>query len=137
MTRKALAHALGEIAHGMEYCFYSGFSHRIGETIVAYPAMWLTPPEVTAVEGRAQGRVRYRVALQLMQLARKATPEQKEEILCALEEGALEVCRALESRCEVVSASLVGCTPAEFSLTNHGEISMTLKMDVEMPFCRI
>lgn len=137
MTRKTLAQAIKEAALKLEYCFYSGFDYRMNETIIAYPAVWLSPPSIVAVEGRNEGKIRYRVALKLMKLAKKSSTQQKEEAWSQLEHDALEMCRAIACRREIASVKITECTPAEFSLTNHGELSMALRFDVEIPFCNL
>jgi hypothetical protein len=138
MTRKTLVQAVGQIAHKLGYAFYCHPDQRMADTIIAYPAMWLSPPRVVAVQGRLEGRMRYRIALHLMELAYSGHSEEDEsqERWCALEEAALEVCRALGENRNVTAATLTDCAPAEFSLTNHGERSMCLKMDVDMNFCK-
>ncbi|MDR2885838.1 MAG: hypothetical protein LBU95_03535 [Rikenellaceae bacterium] len=152
MTRKLLAQALQQTAHKLGYAFYSEFDHRMGETIIAYPTLWLSPPRIVAVEGRREGRIRYRITMHLMKLAQQARaagdgldfggqvagPDgAREQLWCALEAGAIEVCRGLADSRHVAAATLMDCAPAEFSLTNHGEVSICLKMDVDMNFCNI
>lgn len=136
MTSKTITQALREAAAGIGYSFCSGFDYRMQETIKAYPCLWLSPPKITAVKGRSEGRIRYRAAMHLMKLSGKAGGAQREEICSALEEDALAVYRSLAQDGRI-SAWLVECSPAEFSLTNHGEISVSLKMDIDVPFCNL
>lgn len=137
MTRKTLAQAIKEAALKLGYCFYSGFDYRMNETIVAYPAAWLSPPAIVAVTGRSEGRIRYRIALKLMKPAKKSSEEQKDEIWGQLERDALEMCRAMAGRKGIAAVEIAECAPAEFTMTNHGELSMALKFDVEIPFCNL
>lgn len=135
MTRKLLTASLREAAVKLGYCFYSGFDYRMNETIIAYPAVWLLPPRVVGVEGLGEGRICYSLELQLMTLAGKSTPEEKEEAWGNLEWDAVELYRQVARSAGVLSATVLECAPGEFSMTNHGELSVSLKMEVEVPFC--
>lgn len=137
MTRKSLAACIKQAATDLGYCFHSGFDYRMNETIIAYPAVWLSPAKVVGVDGINEGRVKYRVALQMMTLAGKAGKEKKEEMWNGLEQNAIELYRKMAQSSLVSSVSVTECAPGEFSMTNHGELSVCLKMDVEMPFCNL
>ena len=134
MKRTQLISALRSAIEQVGYNFYSGFDYTISRTVKAYPAGWLNPVRITTVKGREQGRIVYQITLRLMELApRDATSH--DEIWGVQESDALEIARLLAEADVVTDVADVKCTPAQFSLTNHGELSMTLDMNVGVLLC--
>ncbi len=138
MTRKTLLNAIRDASLPLGYCFHSGPDAVIGQRIIAYPAVWLSPPKVIASSGWLEGRVTYRVSLHLMSLAAKKHKEtEPEQVWEELEADALGLCRGLDQAEGISSATLIECAPSQFAITPHAEVAVTLKMDVVVPFCNL
>ena len=60
------------------YAFHTGFAYRINNGIAKFPAAWLLPVRIIAVEGRRDGYLTYQMTLYLMHLDKKPRPESRE-----------------------------------------------------------
>lgn len=135
MTRKIVSDALAQAASAAGYAFHSGADYRIPTSIVAYPALWLTPPAIIALEGTHAGRIRYALRFHLMRITPKK--EQPGDPWEPLEADALAIHRLLRENRALREVEFKNCTPGEFALTNHGEVSVEVRMEVEAGFCEL
>ena len=85
----------------------------MGEVPIRFPAVWLVPPHVVRVEGREEGEIVYRATLHLMRLAMIGRIGKLQGIFCT---------------------GNIALTPAEFSLTRQGELSMKAEFDARLYF---
>ena len=95
MNRTHLEGAAEKLTAQRGYTFYTGPEDDMGHTVRNYPAAWLAPPELHAVEGRTHGRATYDMTLHLLRPGARISPAERRTAL------------------------------ASFSLTPHGEISQT------------
>ena len=66
MNRTHLEGAAEKLTAQRGYTFYTGPEDDMGHTVRNYPAAWLAPPELHAVEGRTHGRATYDMTLHLL-----------------------------------------------------------------------
>lgn len=129
MTRKKLITALKEIARQSGFEFHTGFEYRIAHEIRKFPAVWLYPPKLMKIMGRAEGVKYYNVKIALL-----ALPSAQDEME-KLERTATRMCLMLGADEHVRAITDAEYTPAEFSFTAAGEICISLEMKVQMTFC--
>jgi hypothetical protein len=134
MTRERLIELIHAAVAAAGFAFHTGEQHLIGGTVRVYPAVWLTPPELRAHTGRREGETTWRVALHMMALPSSAIPS--ETMWQRLEAVALSVATTLADSPAVCSVQGVKCTPADRSLTTHGDTSVTLTCDVTLWYSR-
>ncbi len=114
--------------------FQHGFPYRMSRANLPLPALWLEPLVLREIEGRDEGTLCYRLSMYLMCADRKYDEAQKEEQWGALERTALEMIRAIVLKKTLLQISNVSCTPAEFTLTNRGELSIKCEFDLRIAF---
>ncbi len=129
MKREELTDVLRTAAADAGYAFHTGAAHRMNGSVRIYPAAWLEPLVLKSAKGRTEGDLTYRVTLHMMALPASA---EREALWTGLEEDALAIARAAASNPAVRQAANIACTPAEQSLTTHGEVSVTLACDITM-----
>lgn len=83
-----------------------------------------SPVRIIAVEGRRDGYLTYQMTLYLMHLDKKPRPESRERQWAELEIGSLTDSRQHLRRRQIFDIAKIGCTPAENTLTNYGEIAL-------------
>lgn len=136
MLREKLYAAIGRAVRERGYTFYSGFEHSMNGTLSKFPAAWLSPLEVTEVEGREEGYVTYLATVSLMNLISKASAAQKEIYWDRMEEEAGAIAHMTGNDPAVCDVMNIKMSPAEYSLSKHGEISMRLSFEARMHFLR-
>jgi hypothetical protein len=132
MKREKLTELLRAAAETAGYAFYSGPQHRMNGRIRNYPAAWLRLPELKSQSGRKEGEITYRTTLHLLALPSSV---EKEEVWNRLESDALTIAGIIAAADAVCRVDNISCTPAECSLTAHGECSATLVCDVTLWYC--
>ncbi len=130
MKRDRLAELVADAAAAAGYAFHTGEQHLIDSSVRLYPVAWLTPPEVRAHTGRHEGETTWRLTLHLMALP--AGGALTETVWRGLERDALEMVASVAMSPEVCAVDNVRCTPAERSLTLHGETSLAISCDITM-----
>lgn len=133
--RQNIIGAIKNAAEKIGYDFESGFEYRINPTVTRFPAVWMAPPKLTAVRGRTESTALYKVKLYLMDAGAEKSPEQKETTWNSLEIDAVKLFRELQNNGRIVGLDAFECTPGEFSLTNHGELSMEVAFSVGTTNC--
>ncbi len=136
MTRRKLIAALKKAAEGCGYMFHTGLEHHLNNEVNHFPALWLLPPKVVATQGREAGTKRYEATLYLLETCSKGSEQEKEFCWTRMEETSSAICRALCESEAVRYAEIESEIPDAYSLTNHGEVSLKVKLKVELPFCR-
>lgn len=68
MLRETLTATIEKAAITEGYAFHTGFAYRINNGIAKFPAAWLLPVRIIAVEGRRDGYLTYQMTLYLMHL---------------------------------------------------------------------
>lgn len=118
MRRKRLAAQQG-------YAFHTGPEDGMAHTVRSYPAAWLAPLELHAVEGRGHGRATYDMTLHLLSSGARLSPTERRAALARMEEQLLEIFAALSLDERVLAVEGLSVRPRAFALTPHGEISQT------------
>ena len=77
MNRTHLEGAAGKLTAQRGYTFYTGPEGDMGHTVRNYPAAWLAPPELHAVEGRTHGRATYDMTLHLLRPGARISPAER------------------------------------------------------------
>ena len=115
MNRTHLEGAAEKLTAQRGYTFYTGPEGDMGHTVRNYPAAWLAPPELHAVEGRTHGRATYDMTLHLLRPGARISPA----------EQVLEIFAELSLYERILAVEGLSVRPRSFSLTPHGEISQT------------
>ena len=96
--------------------------------------VWLVPPHVVRVEGREEGEIVYRATLHLMRLDRRYDEQAKERQWAEMERDALAMIGRIGKLQGIFCTGNIALTPAEFSLTRQGELSMKAEFDARLYF---
>lgn len=134
MLRKQLSAAVRRAAEKSGYHFHQGFEYRMNEDPVRFPALWLAPPRVVRVDGRDEGQIVYRVAMHLLRLNRRFDEQAKEQVWDEMELDALQVIGLVGPQQGVFCTENIALTPAEFTLTRQGELSLKAEFDARLYF---
>ncbi len=134
MTRDTLTEAIGAIVRQNGYAFLTGPAYRMVAETGELPAAWLQSPKLEKTLGRTEGYRQYAVALSLMQYCQLATMEEKERLWAQMEGDVARICLALAGETDIKEIAGLQYSPAEFSLTNMGEISLTVNLTVKVSF---
>ena len=121
MNRTHLEGAAEALAAQQGYAFHTGPEDGMAHTVRSYPAAWLAPLELHAVEGRGHGRV----TLHLLSSGARLSPAERRAALARMEEQLLEIFAALSLDERVLAVEGLSVRPRAFALTPHGEISQT------------
>ena len=132
--RNQLSAAVESAAQELGYGFRQGFEYRMGEVPIRFPAVWLVPPHVVRVEGREEGEIVYRATLHLMRLDRRYDEQAKERQWAEMERDALAMIGRIGKLQGIFCTGNIALTPAEFSLTRQGELSMKAEFDARLYF---
>lgn len=134
MFRSRLLCLIREEAERAGYDFHNGFAYRIARSNLRFPALWMEPPSLTGVEGRDEGLLTYHLTLHLITSDRKYPETEKETQWETMEARTLELLNKLIARPEIFHIGKIGCTPAEYTLTNRSELSLKVEFDVRFAF---
>lgn len=136
MPRNQLSALIRKISEELGYHFYEGFEYRMNECALKLPAAWLSPPKTSRIDGRRERKVTYRVVLQLMQYNRRYDESGKNRVWDELERDALRLTDRLIPQQSVFCTENISTTPAEFTLTRQGELSLRVEFDVRTDDCQ-
>ena len=133
MNRTHLEGAAEALAAQQGYAFHTGPEDGMAHTVRSYPAAWLAPLELHAVEGCGHGRATYDMTLHLLSSGARLSPTERRAALeqCKavsvreMEEQLLEIFAALSLDERVLAVEGLSVRPRAFALTPHGEISQT------------
>lgn len=135
MTRKLLIEAVEEACRECGFAFTTGFGYRLASQVGQLPAAWLETPKLEKTEGRAEGVKHYTLKINLLDRCQGHAASEKEACWGMLEEKASRILQLIgEAQC-VRAVGVAEFTPAEFSLTAGGELSLTMSFGVQVPFC--
>lgn len=125
MNRTHIEGAAAALAGELGYEFHTGPEEEMTHAIRSYPAAWLAPLELNAVEGRSHGRATYDLTLHLLRQGAKLTPSQRRGAMAALEEDAFAFFAALSRDKRVIAVEKLSLHVRSFALTPHGELAQT------------
>ena len=120
MNRTHLEGAAEKLTAQRGYTFYTGPEGDMGHTVRNYPAAWLAPPELHAVEGRTHGRATYDMTLHLLRPGARISPAERRTALAEMETQMLEIFAELSLYERILAVEGLSVRPRSFSLTPHG-----------------
>ena len=85
MNRTHLEGAAEALAAQQGYAFHTGPEDGMAHTMRSYPAAWLAPLELHAVEGRGHGRATYNMTLHLLSSGARLSPAERRTALARME----------------------------------------------------
>lgn len=106
----------------------------MNEALGKTPALWLSHPETSKHEGTTEGVKTYAVRMFIIGMPDRQSAADPELVWAAMEAEAAKICEAIADAECVKSISDVEMAVAKSSVTNRGEISMSIKMKVQAPF---
>ncbi len=130
MNHTNLVDAIGQLAAEGGYEFHTADERFMSQTISAYPAMWLAPPQFDSMEGLHHGRMTYAVTLHALDEGAKLSPAERAEAYARLESDVVELFTSLSQADVVVAVEKLAVRAQSRSLTNHGEVAVTATADV-------
>ena len=86
MNRTHLEGAAEALAAQQGYAFHTGPEDGMAHTVRSYPAAWLAPLELHAVEGCGHGRATYDMTLHLLSSGARLSPTERRAALARMEE---------------------------------------------------
>lgn len=125
MNRTHIEGAAEALATQLGYAFHTAPEGDMFHTVRSYPAAWLAPLELHAVEGRSHGRATYDMTLHLLRTGARISPAERRAALAQMEEHMLGIFAALSLDGRVLAVEGLTVRPRTFALTPHGEISQT------------
>jgi len=130
MNRNYLLDAVAGIAAENGYEFHSADDRYMPQHIASYPAMWLSPPQFSSMEGRSHGRITYSVTLHALDAGARLSPAERNGAWAHLEHDLVELFTSLSKKSLVLAVENLSIRAADSTLTTHGEISATATADV-------
>ena len=119
MNRTHLEGAAEALAAQQGYAFHTGPEDGMAHTVRSYPAAWLAPLELHAVEGRSHGRATYDMTLHLLSSGARLSPTERRAALARMEEQLLEIFAALSLDERVLAVEGLSVRPRAFALAAH------------------
>jgi hypothetical protein len=135
MTRKLLIEAVEAAARECGFAFRTGFGYRLASEVGQLPAAWLETPHLEKTEGRAEGVKYYSLKINLLDRCAGHSADDREACWGELEERAARLLQLIGGARCVRAVTQAAFTPAEYSLTAGGELSLAMTFGVQMPFC--
>ena len=124
--------SLNRYASANRWSVGGGPARNLSAGQLEFPVVWHQPLALTGKIGRNEGFLTYKLSFLLLD---KSTDEEaKENVFQRLENHALGMIRTLENHPQVRDVRLMGCKPAESSLTNYGETALTVSIEVDIFF---
>ena len=130
MNRTYLLNAVESIAAENGYEFHSADDRYMSQHIAAYPAMWLSPPQFSSMEGRSHGKITYSMTLHALDAGAKLSPVERNGAWARLEHDLVELFTSLSRKSLVLAVENLAVRAADSTLTTHGEVSATATADV-------
>lgn len=136
MLRETLTATIEKAAITEGYAFHTGFAYRINNGIAKFPAAWLLP----RTDHRRRGTPRRIPDLSNDTLPdafrqKTATGKPGARQWAELEIAALRILDNIYAGRQIFDIAKIGCTPAENTLTNYGEIALKIECEVRIRFC--
>ncbi len=130
MNRKKLLHAFESTATAEGYSFYSASDELISSTTKCYPAMWLSPPQLSSIEGRTHGKATYSVTLHALQATAKMAPSMREQVAQRMEQELLDLFTTLSKKDFVISVEELAIRHSTQTIASHDKIALTATADI-------
>ena len=134
MLRQQLINTLQEAAERKGYNLMCGFKYQIAQEATIYPLAWLYPIKLNNIEGRLEGIITYNVEMILIKLNHRYQQNEKENIWSEMEKDIIDICCNILSKPNVYNVEKLKTEPAEYTLTNQGELSLNCEFNVKMNF---
>lgn len=134
MKREKLIQAIEDAARTYELEFQTGYQHQINEQLKNTPTLWLESIEKAKIEGVGEGLITYAIKLIMIDISYGQGLWEPEASWRKMENKAAGICLYIANTECVKSISDVEYTAGQSSITNRGEISMSIKMNVQIPF---
>ncbi len=132
--REVLVEEFRKCAEELGYTFHAGEKRRMAGEMREFPAVWLMPLEIIAVEGHRDCRVTYRAEMKLVTLSGFAKTSH-EALWQMLERDALGMYHALAESGHVHRVGNFRSSPSASYTTKNGDVSIGASFDVEMFYC--
>ena len=130
MNRTYRLDAVESIAAENGYEFHSADDRYMSQHVASYPAMWLSPPRFSSMEGRNHGKITYSVTLHALDAGAKLSPAERNGAWAHLEHDLVDLFTALSKKSLVLAVENLAIRAADSTLTTHGEVSATATADV-------
>lgn len=134
MSRELLTAAARAAAARCGIDFYTGPEYRIITDTGQLPAIWLITPSMIGSKGINEGIRTYAAEMIVMAKSRGEVGQNAEQCWDELELTAHELCRTIADDERVKCITDVSFEPGDSDRTNRGERSITIKMNVQIPF---
>lgn len=119
------------------YSLFQGSWPTAVRSINSFPAVWLAPPALKSVEGRARGVMCYKISMRLMKTVSGLHAEDCSPVMESLQQDAMEIIDELREQTAVCDITGIKCTPNAEPSTAAREISMSVEMDLHAYFNKI
>lgn len=136
MHRNDLIEAVAEAARDCGLCFHSGYEYRMNEALKEMPALWLSHIEIAKQKGINEGIRTYAVRMFIIDMPQISGATDPEALWQRMEEKASSICTSLAQAQCIKNISDVELAAARDSVTNRGEISMAMKMNIHIPYIK-
>lgn len=130
MNRTHLERAIGQRATTLGYGFRCADIAYLPHELPPFPAAWLEPPLLHAIEGRTRGRITYDLTLHLLRDGARLGDRERLAVWASLEEDMLAVFTSLSAEQTVVGVEALTIRPRTYALTTRGEISQSAQARV-------
>ena len=134
MYRNNVIEAVAEAAKICELNFHNGFEYQMNEVLQKVPALWLSYLEAAKHKGINDGVRTYSAKMLIIDMPQKSTAKNPETLWLQMEKNATKICSLIaEAEC-IKNISDVEFSATTNSLTNRGEVSIQIKMNIHVPF---
>ncbi|MEG1622349.1 MAG: hypothetical protein RR330_03140 [Alistipes sp.] len=130
MNRTLLERALQTRSEALGYRFCCAAEEYLPQSVSAYPAAWLKPPQLHAIEGRTGGRISFDVTLHLLHNGARLAAVARAQAWETMEEHLINIFTNLSNDPGVIAVEGLTIRPRTYALSNHGEISQTAEARV-------
>lgn len=132
MNRTLLTDSLRTLCLNRGYSFRTAKEGSIIQPVTSLPMAWLTPPQLSEVEGINRRKESYTVTLHLIAESPKQGQDQIDSLRCSLEEQLLDIFAELSTREGVVVVEQLSIKLPTKPLTTIGEVAMSASAKVVM-----
>ena len=115
--------------------FYTGFAMQMADKRLEFPLLWLEPIIIKDRQGLNEGTITYGVKFHLLIADRNMPQEKKVIIRNGLEKTAMELYGSVIKNPYISDINKLSCSHNTSSLTNYGEIGLTVAFDADKLFC--
>lgn len=132
MKRSDLIAAVKGTAEKIGYMFYTGNESALVVKAKEMPAVWLFPPVLKSVRGRAECRDTYGVKIRFLMMAPAGVGDTAALAAAVMEKDARSLIEEVERHPSVRRIGGVKIMPESKPSTPRGEIGMTVEFETEV-----